>query len=326
MWNRALALAHTLTLAALVTAASGAAHAQETGSKPAVVATVNGKSLTEAEFQRRCERQIGGVSDTAVGYVVLREWIEGVVAEEEAARKKLLPTTADVERRVSALRKQWEFRGEDFQNWLSTHGRTLDMLREELRRQLIAENLLTDGINASEAEVAAFYAGNRKVLGLPEQVRLSRITVDDKKTVRDVEAALKKGAAFEQLARQHSIDPYGKGGGSLPEPVEADPKGDSALEPGLLEKALKLAPGKVSDPIAVGKYWVFVRVDEKLPARAPALADVSDLLTANLRVQKAGPERLKTAQERLTQLQREAKVEIFRPEYQALLKRLAGKG
>jgi hypothetical protein len=63
-------------------------------------------------------------------------------------------------------------------------------------------------------------------------------------------------------------------------------------------------------------------MDEKIAANVPALSDVQELLRANLKVQKGGPERLKAAQARLEGLAHEAKVEIFRPEYRHLLKLL----
>jgi foldase protein PrsA len=304
--------------------APAAVRGQETASKPDVVASVNGKALTEAEFGRRCARFVGGAPDTAVGILALREWIQQTLAEEEATKKGLLPSPQDVERRIRALRKQWEFRGEDFDDWLAKRGRTLDTLREETRSQLIAESLLTEGVSVSDVEVATYYSGNKQALGLPERLRVSRITVDDRNVAREIETALKRGDSFADLARKHSMDPLKGAGGAFPQPIEADPRAEGSLEKPVLEKALKLEPGKTAGPIKVEDYWVFVRVEEKLPAKSPDLADVRDLLTANLKVQKGGPERLNAAQARMTQLQRAAKVEIFRPEYAHVLKLLQG--
>jgi foldase protein PrsA len=287
--------------------------------KPGVVASVNGKELTEPEFLRRCERMVGGGADTAVGLLALKEWLQQTIAEEEARKKGLLPSAQDVERRTHALRREFELRGEDFGDWLATHGRTLELLREEVRQQLIAENLLTEGIKVSDAEVALYYANNKQLLGVPDQIRVSRITVGTKEDARAAEAALKNGR-FEDVARKYSQDPYKDAGGQVRGPVRTDPKASGPLEKEVLEKALKLEVGKIAGPIKLEEYWVFVRLDERLPGRAPELTDVQDLLLANLKIQKAGPERLKAADDRLKQLQREARVEIFRPEYRALLR------
>lgn len=306
----------------LALSCAGVTRADDAPSKPADVASVNGRTLSERDFARRCETYVGGGADTSVGYLVLREWIQQTLAEEEAKKKNLLPTPAQLEERVRELQKQFETRGETFENWLASHGRTRETFRDDVRQQLIAENLLTEGIEITDVEVQLYYANNKQVLGTPAQIRVSRITVDDRKVAQEVDAALKRGDSFEDLARKRSIDPYREGGGRLPSPIEADPKAKSPLEPELFEKVLKLERGKLLGPVKLENYWVFVRMDEKIAANVPPLSDVQELLRANLKVQKGGPERLKAAQGRLEGLAHEAKVEIFRPEYRHLLKLL----
>jgi parvulin-like peptidyl-prolyl isomerase len=315
-------------LAALFLCAAVGAQDAETrpgeAPKPDAVASVNGKVLTEAEFGRRCARFVGGAPDTAVGLLALKEWIQHTLAEEEATRRSMLPKPGDIERRILALRKQWEFRGENFDTWLTERGRTPDTLREEIRGQLIAESLLTEGVSVSDVEVATYYAGNKDQLGLPERLRVSRITTNDRNTVREIEAALKRGEAFADVARKRSLDPYKNAGGAVSELVATDPSAEGPLEKPVLERAVKLAPGKYAGPIKVEDYWVFVLVHEKLPAKAPELSDIRDLLVANLKVQKGGAERLRAAQARMTQLQRDANVEVFRPELRHVLTQLQG--
>jgi len=296
--------------------------AEDAPAKPADVASVNGRTLSEREFSRRCEAFVGGGTDTSVGYLVLREWIQQTLAEEEARKKKMLPTPVQLDERVKALQKQFEARGETFEDWLASRGRTRETFREDVRQQLIAENLLTEGIEISDVEVQLYYANNKQVLGAPAQLRVSRITVNDRKVAQEVDAALKQGGSFEELARKRSLDPYRDAGGHLPSPIEADPKAKGPLEPELVEKVLKLERGKVLGPVKLDDYWVFVRLDDKIAASVPPLSDVQELLRSNLKVQKGGPERLKAAQARLDGLAQDAKVEIYRPEYRYLLKLL----
>jgi hypothetical protein len=322
--NLSIALRGALAALTLVPVGAWAGESQP---KPAVVASVNGKELTEAEFRRRCEHFVGGGADTAVGLLVLREWLQHTIVEEEAVKKKLVPTPQEVDVRVRAVRKQFEFRGQNFNEWLDSHGRTLEMLREDLRQQMLVENLLTEGVKVSDAEAGLYYATNKQVFGLPEQIRISRITVGTREAARIVDAALKT-TPFNEVASKHSQDQFKSEAGKVPDPIDADPKTNGPLEKELLEKVVKLEVGKYVGPIkldrvreaGVEEYWSFVRLDERLPARAPDLLDVQDLIMANLKIQKAGPERLKAAQDRLTQLQRDAKVEIFRTQYRSLLK------
>jgi parvulin-like peptidyl-prolyl isomerase len=319
--HRTRILNRLITSIALASALGSGAQAQETAAKPADVASVNGKTLTEREFQKRCELFVGGGADTAVGYLVLKEWIQQTIAEEEARKKNVLPSPQQLEARIIALRRQFELRGEKFEEWLSSHGRTAQTLQEDVRQQLIAENLLTEGIAISDTEVQLYYENNKQVLSNPAMIRVSRITVNDKKVAQEVDAALKQGGSFEELARKRSLDPYKDAGGHVP-PVEANPKAKGPLEPPVLEKALKLEKGKSAGPIKLDDYWVFVRLDDWIPASVPALSDVQELLRANMKVQKGGPDRLKATQDRLEGLVKDAKVEIFRPEYAHLLKEL----
>lgn len=299
--------------------------AEENGAKPPAVASVNGHVLTEAEFARRCEHYVGGVSDTSVGWVTLREWIQQTLAEEEATKKGLLPARADVDRRIKALGKQWEFRGEKLEDWLAERGRSLESLHEDIRQQLIAENMLTEGVKVSDVDALNYYAGNKQLLGFGEQLRVSRITVDDRKAAQEIDSALKKGASFEEIAKKRSLDPFRGNGGHIPDGVDADPKAPGPLEKEVLQRALSLDKGKASGPIKIEDYWVFVRVEDRLPPRAPELEDIRDLIMGNLRVQKAGPEKLKAAQDRINELVKAAKIEVFRPEYAGLLKSLQAK-
>jgi parvulin-like peptidyl-prolyl isomerase len=304
-----------LALASCQQPASG----EETPAKPRLVAAVNGKELTEPDFYRRCERLVGGGADTAVGFLAVKEWLQQTIAEEEARAKGLLPSAQDIDKRMYALRKEFELRGQDFAEWLSSHGRTLETHKEEVRNQLIAENLLTEGVRVSDAEVALYYGSNKQVLGVPDQIRASRITVDNKDVARLLEASL-KGGDFDALATKHSKDEYRESGGRIRDPIRTDPKANGPLEKEVLEKALKLEVGAIAGPIKLDEYWVFVRLDQRLPARVPELTDVQDLILANLKIQKAGPARLKAADDRLKQLQREANVQIYRAEYRSLLR------
>jgi foldase protein PrsA len=306
----------------LAACCAGAAVAEEPAAKPLDVASVNGRTLSEREFVRRCETFVGGRTDTAVGYLVLQEWIQQTLAEDEAHKKNLLPTPAQLNERVRELQKKFEAGGEKFEDWLAFRGRTAETFREDVRQQLIAENLLTEGIDISDVEVQLYYANNKQVIGTPAQLRVSRITVNDRKVAQEVDAALKQGGSFEELAGKRSLDEYRERGGHVPGAIEADPKAKGPVEPELMEKLIKLERGKVLGPVKLDDYWVFVRLDEKLAASVPPLSDVQELLRANLKVQKGGPDRLKAAEARLDGLAREAKVEIFRPEYRYLLKLL----
>lgn len=319
-----LLMAALLCLApALLSRAQEAAPAASGGGAP--VAQLNDVVLTEAEFLRRCERVVGGQSDTAVGWVAIKDWFQQALAEQEAVKRKVVPDDKAIERRVFALRKQWEFRGVNFHDWLAERGRSMETLKADVRTQLLAENLMTEGIEVNPSEAAVAYQSNKAAFGLPERIRISRITAPNREVQSKVEAGLKKGTEFDIVAREHSADPYALSGGQVLDPIDITPGAQGQLEPEVMAQVLKLQPKKVAGPIKVDTYWVWVRLDEKLPARYPPLADVEDLMTANLKMQKAGPKKLEEAQQRLVALQKGAKMQVFRPEYRSVLNLLQPK-
>ena len=333
-----LSAAASLLLLAIGGPLSGSAAGMEQPAPPAdsaLVAKVNEASLTEADFRTRCERFINGTPETAVGFSVLKEWIQQVLASREALSKGVSPTPAQVEARVHSLKKQMELKGVSFDEWLADRGRSLSSFREDIRQQLVAENLLTQGIAVNEAEVSLYFSNNKQDFGVPEQIRVSQITVEDRKIAVDIDAALKKGTAFEALAKKWSKDQYREAGGRVPDPIDVDSGDQATLDAPVLKRALAMDKGTTAGPIKAttghvseeGRLvpipcWVFIRLDDRQPLRAPDLADVQELVTANLKVHKGGPDRLRQAQMRLDELLREAKIEIFRPEYQSLVKML----
>ncbi len=56
----------------------------------------------------------------------------------------------------------------------------------------------------------SYFDKNHALLDTPEQVHARHILVADLKTANEVEAKLKGGAKFEDLAKQYSTDPSSK--------------------------------------------------------------------------------------------------------------------
>lgn len=89
----------------------------------------------------------------------------------------------------------------------------------DLKRQALITYYIQQKVeNASEVtriEVEEFYNNNSDQFSAYESRNLSHILVESKEDARKVARQLRKGASFDDLAKQYSIDPSKNNGGSL---------------------------------------------------------------------------------------------------------------
>ncbi len=170
----------------------------------------------------------------------------------------------------------------------------LDRLRDEalLRLWVARQARVPEGF-PSEAEVVRAYETARNQRGEVAEYRLAQIFValpDGAPPARAAEALRRTveiqgrvaGGDFGQLAKQYSehADSAGKGGdlGFLPE---------ANLIPEVRAAVAGVAPGSVVGPVKTAQGLHFVKLLERRPTPAPALAEVREQLVAALRQQRA---------------------------------------
>lgn len=292
------------------------------GCGPRPVLTVNGTALSEKEFSELCETatQIQPQRGT-VGQQVLLQWIEARLFEAAAKKDNLLPTDADVDRRVDAFRKRASFSGGDFNQGLASQGVTEAIFRREMKAGMTKENVLLKGIQVTDAEVEKAFNENKKGMTIPATLKIRQITVLDAKKLQEAQRDLGSNTNFALVASTYSKDVFAQQGGEVPFAVgpQVEP-GGPVVQP-VVDAAFKLKPQEVSPPIKVGNTWVIVKVEERTEEKVPSIDVYREFIKADIRSQKARtlPQ---TQQEQIrTSLQavfKEAEVKIQRPEYQHL--------
>jgi peptidyl-prolyl cis-trans isomerase SurA len=193
---------------------------------------------------------------------------------------------------------------------LTRRGLSRDDVRDALRRELFVGKLLERDVaakvNVTDAEVEAFFAGNRAQFNLAEaQFRLAQIVVtprrdgatnnrlnDDagtpeeaRRKIEMIIARLKGGADFAEVAADYSEDPQ-----SAPQGGDLGFIAESALReapPQLSEVVLKMEPGNVNT-LAVGGGYTIVLLLAKEPAgqRDLGTPGVRDQIRDGLRERK----------------------------------------
>ena len=107
-----------------------------------------------------------------------------------------------------------------------------------------------------------------------EEVHARHILVESEEIARDVIAALQKGAAFEDLARQKSNDSGNKyNGGDLGYFTK------NIMEPSFAELAFTLKPGEISpNPVRTAYGWHVIKVEDHRMSPVPTYEEARTAL------------------------------------------------
>lgn len=242
----------------------------------ATVATVNGKSITEADV-KLAEAEIGSELNQLPPPTRRRLLIEYVIENQvlaDAAEGAKLTSGPAFEERMAF----WKRRA---------------------MRDLFFDTNVRDAVK--EADAKAFYDEQVKQIKPEEEVTASHILVAEKAKADDIAAKLKAGGDFAALAKEHSTDPGSKeNGGSL------GFFGKGQMVPQFEEAAFKLAKGEISAPVQSQFGWHIIKLDDKRTRAAPAFDTVKERIMTSLIGQKA--------QTVVTDLRNKAKIDYVDPE------------
>lgn len=304
---------------------------------PAVVAKVNGKDITKAEFIAAMAKQVpGGMVPPQMPVEVLKMQAPQLV-EQYVTKLVLDKALEDSKITVSADEIAAQFKAEiakipkDQRNMieqmLKAQGKTIDDVIKEQAADKNAQKMMafqkfleskTGKVTVSAAEVEKFYNDNPNQFKEPadgkDTIRASHILVGvdknadakawekAKKEIDSIIAQLKKGADFGKLAAEKSTCPSGKSAnGSL------GAFGKGQMVPEFEKAAYALKVGEISGAVKTDFGYHVIRRDASKGERAMAFAEVKDRLTAALLQQK----QMMAAQKVVNELMKEAKAEIL---------------
>jgi peptidyl-prolyl cis-trans isomerase C len=133
------------------------------------------------------------------------------------------------------------------------------------RSRLLMDNLLaTEGKAATTPEaMKKVYDEAAKQIEGEQEVHARHILVETEDEAKAIEAELKKGADFAELAKSKSKDPGAADGGDLGFFTK------DQMVPEFSTVAFALEPGKVSDPVKSQFGWHIIKVEEKRSRKAP---------------------------------------------------------
>jgi parvulin-like peptidyl-prolyl isomerase len=169
---------------------------------------------------------------------------------------------------------------------------TYEQYRQQVRDQYISSQLRLQNVQreviVSPAKILDYYHSHQDSYKVEDQVKLrmivlSKISADDTnatKFAREIQAKLKDGATFAEMASIYSQGSQQHQGGDWGW-VER-----SVLRKELADVAFSLAPGQVSDLIDSPDAVYLMQVDETKSAHARPLADVRSDIEKTLRAEQ----------------------------------------
>lgn len=244
-----------------------------TAAYAADIAVVNGQGISQAMLEQNLKLNVvQGQKDTPELRKALTEELVNRLLLVQSAENDGLSKTSDARLSLEQLKENYEA-GLALNVYMVKHPVTDADVRAEYDRQ-----------------VAALGGANS------QQVQLSLMAVKTEIEAKDVIEKVKKGASFEQQAKDRSIAPSKAQGGKIGWVFPAQ------LPPELGAPLGKMKKGALSAPIKVQDAWYVLKVDDKRPFKAPDFAASKDQIRQALLQQRRV--------ELLNQLRQNAKIQI----------------
>lgn len=291
---------------------------------PAVVARVNGEDVSKTDLDRmlrNMELRAGQPIPPDRRDEIVRQSVDQLVTytllAQEARHRKMDVTEQEVDAHITQMQAQFGGDPAAFAKALAQRGSTLDLLKKDVRNDLIISKMMDADAATQPAptdqDARAFYQKNPDKFQQPESVRASHILirVDPKadaatkqKARREIEAVLKQaraGADFAKLAREHSQDGSAAQGGDLNYFTRGQ------MVPAFDKAAFALKPGQLSGIVESPFGYHIIKVTDHKPARTIPFEEASARITQYLADQR----RNDRADAFVAELRKSAKIEVL---------------
>jgi parvulin-like peptidyl-prolyl isomerase len=293
------------------------------------VARVNGAVLTDRDLMREIEAifpyaKIHNGIPKDMEPEMRKGALEMIIFEEllyqQALREKRTVAPERLQRAEVEFRKQFPSAQEYNQVVQNEVHGSKQLLREKIRRSLLIEDMLKTEVNTkakvSEAAALAYYKANPKNFQHPEMFSIQTISIvppENPTAEMEQEARKKADNALKQAKTTKSYQDFGL----LAEKISEDDwhvnMGDrksverDKLPPPVVNAALAMKPGQVSDLIQMGPAYTLFRLNGHALAGIVPFAEVKTKLMTDM--QKSKTDQLRA--ELNKKLRKTAKVEVL---------------
>lgn len=257
-----------------------------------IVASVNGKQITLAEYYQRLEQEAGAIilSQMIIEELLLQKQIETNI---EVTEDDLSMALIEIITQVGGF--------EGLQYYLYQTGMSEDEFLAQLELNILISKLAENEVQVTDEEIEAWFYENKNLFAFEEEVEASHILVDTEAEALEIMELLNSGADFAELARTRSQDTYsaindGQLGyfskGTMVEPFEQMAFSLDINELGMVESTFG---------------WHIIKVTDKQEAREATLEEAWEQAKRSLIAAKT-----LDPYAYIDKLRQEAEIEIYR--------------
>ena len=299
-------LRHTyacLLLAAMLMGLAATSPAEEVVNR--VVAIVDDDVITSLDLDRSIRRVkmdlarmestqpgSGGVPPTQVRRLALERLIDDKIFAKEVKRSGIRVADEELDHYINRVKKANNLSEEDFVASLSRQGMTLQEYRDDLRKDILKQRLISREVKKmvviTDADVEKYYKDHQGEYQNLDEVKLRAIffRVDPKSSLAGENAVrqkaenvlnkIKNGEDFGKMAQQHSQGPGAERGGKLG-PVKA-----ADLLPSMRQALGELKPDQISEVLQIPQGFVIMQLIERSGDKGLALQEVKTQIATKL--------------------------------------------
>ena len=290
--------------AAPATPAEKTPAAPTTPALPDPVAVVEGAPINKADLEAAFTRVLAaqGIPGDQLppeqriqGYrMILDDMIIEKLITKRAAETKV--SDAEVAAKIEGFKAKFGS-ADAFKQQVEKSGLTMDKVQENVREGLRQEHWIDTQIagkdTVTDADAADFYKKNPDQFKQPEQVRASHILIsvdkeakpevvaEKEKAAKAIAVRVKKGEAFDKLAKELSEDPSAKENSG-----DLNFFGREQMVPQFSEAAFKMKKDEISEPVRSDFGFHVIKVTDVKAAENVTLETAKPKLLAYLKQQK----------------------------------------
>ena len=305
-----------------------------------ILARVNDQIITKSDYERALKEMDQEAHDRGLSMQQTsdahKDLLRNLIDQQLWLSKgKELGITGETEliKQLDDIRKKYNLETlDDLEKAAKEQGVSFEDFKANIRNQIVTQQVMRDQVgrkvSVTPGEAQRYYEAHKQEYAQPESVKLSEIMISTgsavpsattpgamedvdanklaaaKAKAEDVEAKLKAGADFDQLARTQSDGQTAAEGGDLGKYVRG------SLAKVLEDATFSLKSGQFTEPILTRQGYVILKVVEHVPGGVPPFKDVQEQVEEQYYMTRMEP----AIREYLTTLREQAFIDI-RPGY-----------
>ncbi|HWO76030.1 MAG TPA: peptidyl-prolyl cis-trans isomerase [Bacillus sp. (in: firmicutes)] len=231
------------------------------------VAKVGDVEITREEWMNRLEQQYGKMT--------LKDLINDKVIDQLAEEYDIEVDEEEVTRESTYFNTMYGMNpSENFSE---------DEWKDEIKRVIILEELLTKDVTIPEEDMQRYYEENQHLFTVPDTYHLAHILVKTEEEAKQTIEELEGGSSFAVLAMERSLDEFTSSqGGSLGFVSLKNHTIPTAYEDVLAE----MEPETWSDPIKLEKEYAILYLHEKIEGQSWGYEEVKDQIRRKIALEQ----------------------------------------